>query len=77
MFPAVGDGEPEEAAFAGEAAVLVAVPLLVYVRLVAVEARWLADLPAEGAANGFAPAAADGCPAGPFDLAEWYAGEVL
>ena len=71
LVPAAGGGEPVEAAFAGRAAVLEAVLLLVCVWPAAAEACWLADFPAEGVANGFAPGVAVGCPAGMLDPAGW------
>jgi hypothetical protein len=77
VVPAAGGGEPVEAAFAGRAAALEAVFLLVCAWLAAVEACWLAGLPAGGTADGFAPGVAVGCPAGTLDLAGWCAGEVL
>ena len=76
MVPAAGGGEPVEAAFAGRAAALEAVFLLVCAWLAAVEACWLAGLPAGGAADGFAPGAAVGCPAGTPDPAGLRTGEV-
>ena len=64
-------GEPVAAAFAGRAAAREAVPLLVCVWLAAVEACWLAVLPAGDAAGGFVPGVVAGCPAGMLDPAGW------
>lgn len=59
------------AAFAGRAAVLEAFFQLVCVWLPAVEACWLADLPAGGGVNGFVPGEAVGCLTCTLDPAGW------